>query len=145
MDVPPDIVDRVARLRDDIVFHQHCYFVLDDPIIPDTEFDRLFQQLIELEKQYPSLIVLDSPTQRVGARPLSEFRNAQHSVPMLSLENAFDEEQVINFERRIHNRLGDSSAVRYSAEPKLDGIAISIRFRQGKLVLAATRGDGSVQ
>lgn len=144
MDVPPDIVDRIARLRDDIVFHQHCYFVLDDPVIPDTEFDRLFQQLIELEKQYPSLIVLDSPTQRVGARPLSEFRNARHSVPMLSLENAFDEQQVINFERRIHNRLGDSSAVRYSAEPKLDGIAISIRYRQGKLVLAATRGDGSV-
>ncbi len=144
MDVPPDIVDRVARLRDDIIFHQHCYFVLDDPVIPDTEFDRLFQQLVELEKQYPSLIVLDSPTQRVGARPLSEFRNARHSVPMLSLENAFDEQQVINFERRIHNRLGDSSAVRYSAEPKLDGIAISIRYRQGKLVLAATRGDGSV-
>ena len=144
MDVPPDIVDRIARLRGDIVFHQHCYFVLDDPVIPDTEFDRLFQQLIELEKQYPSLIVSDSPTQRVGARPVLEFKNARHSIPMLSLENAFDEQQVINFERRIHNRLGDSSAVRYSAEPKLDGIAISIRYRQGKLVLAATRGDGSV-
>ena len=144
MDVPPDIVDRIARLRGDIVFHQHCYFVLDDPVIPDTEFDRLFQQLIELEKQYPSLIVSDSPTQRVGARPVLEFKNARHSIPMLSLENAFDEQQVINFERRIHNRLGDSSAVRYSAEPKLDGVAISIRYRQGKLVLAATRGDGSV-
>jgi DNA ligase (NAD+) len=144
VDVPPDIVDRVARLRDDIVFHQHCYYVLDDPVIPDTEFDRFFQQLIELEKQYPSLIVSDSPTQRVGAKPVSEFENARHSVPMLSLENAFDEQQVIDFERRIHNRLGDSGVVRYSAEPKLDGIAISIRYQQGALVLAATRGDGSV-
>ena len=142
MDAPPDIVDRVARLRDDIAFHQHCYYVLDDPVIPDTEFDRLFQQLIELERLHPSLIVSDSPTQRVGAKPVSEFRNAQHSLPMLSLENAFDEEQVVNFDRRVRDRLGNSGVVSYSAEPKLDGIAISIRYQQGELVLAATRGDG---
>jgi len=99
VDVPPDIIDRVAQLRDDIAFHQHCYYVLDDPVIPDAEFDKLFQQLIELEKQYPSLVVSDSPTQRVGTKPVLEFRNAPHSVPMLSLENAFDEEQVIGMSR----------------------------------------------
>ena len=144
MDVPPDIIDRVAQLRDDIAFHQHCYYVLDDPVIPDAEFDKLFQQLIELEKQYPSLVVSDSPTQRVGTKPVLEFRNAPHSVPMLSLENAFDEEQVINFDRRVHERLGESGVIRYSAEPKLDGIAINIRYEQGELVLAATRGDGLI-
>jgi len=144
VDVPPDIIDRVAQLRDDIAFHQHCYYVLDDPVIPDADFDDLFQQLIELEKQHPSVITSNSPTQRVGPKPISEFRNASHSAPMLSLENAFDEEQVINFDRRVHELLGKPGAIRYSAEPKLDGIAINIRYEQGELVLAGTRGDGLI-
>ncbi len=144
MDVPPDIIDRVAQLRDDIAFHQHCYYVLDDPVIPDADFDDLFQQLIALEKQHPSVITSNSPTQRVGPKPISEFRNALHSAPMLSLENAFDEEQVINFDRRVHELLGKPGSIRYSAEPKLDGIAINIRYEQGELVLAGTRGDGFI-
>ena len=144
MDVTPDIIDRVAQLRDDIAFHQHCYYVLDDPVIPDADFDDLFQQLIELEKQHPSVITSNSPTQRVGPKPISKFRNASHSAPMLSLENAFDEEQVINFDRRVHELLGKPGAIRYSAEPKLDGIAINIRYEQGELVLAGTRGDGLI-
>jgi DNA ligase (NAD+) len=144
VDVPPDIIDRVAQLRDDIAFHQHCYYVLDDPVIPDADFDDLFQQLIALEKQHPSVITSNSPTQRVGPKPISEFRNALHSAPMLSLENAFDEEQVINFDRRVHELLGKPGSIRYSAEPKLDGIAINIRYEQGELVLAGTRGDGFI-
>jgi len=144
MDVPADVVDLAARLREDIEYHQHRYYVLDEPVLPDEEFDRLFQQLTEVENKYPELVVPESPTQRVGARPLSEFAEAQHTLPMLSLDNAFEEEKVRDFDRRVRERLETSADVRYSAEPKLDGTAISIRYERGRMVLAATRGDGQI-
>ena len=144
MPAPPQAVTRVRKLRDEINAHNYRYHVLDDPSIPDAEYDRLMQELVELERRYPDLIVSDSPTQRVGAQPASGFAEVRHSLPMLSLDNAFTEEDVIAFDRRIRERLVADGPIEYSAEPKLDGAAISIRYEQGVLVWAATRGDGTV-
>lgn len=138
------IRERAARIRAEIETHNYRYYVLDQPSVPDSEYDRLMQQLAELERQHPELIVPDSPTQRVGGQPAPQFAEVRHEMPMLSLDNAFEETDVIAFDRRIRERLGHTEALAYSAEPKLDGLAISLRYEDGLLHLAATRGDGTV-
>lgn len=133
---------RVNELRRQIEHHNHRYYVLDDPEISDAEYDRLMQELKDLEAQFPDLITPDSPTQRVGATPVSELDEVVHRVPMLSLDNAFADEDVIAFDRRVRERLETEADIEYAAEPKLDGLAVSFRYEKGRLVLAATRGDG---
>lgn len=135
--------NEIARLRKEINEHNYQYYVLDNPIISDAEYDRLFQTLKALEKQFPQLITSDSPTQRVGDVPLKEFAEVKHAVPMLSLDNAFDEQDIFDFDKRIHDRLHSDNAIEYCCEPKLDGLAISLRYEKGLLVQAATRGDGA--
>ena len=124
--------------------HNYRYHVLDQPSIPDAEYDQLFQQLKQLEEAHPQYIVVDSPTQRVGDQPLDGFSQVQHQLPMLSLDNVFTEEELDAFDARIHQRLGVSDGIQYTCEPKLDGVAISLRYEQGLLVVAATRGDGTM-
>ena len=142
MNIPVAIQQRAAALRTQLAYHNHRYYVLDDPAIPDVEYDRLFAELQQLEQQYPDLITPDSPTQRVGGAPLSGFAEVAHSIPMLSLGNAFSEEELNDFDRRVRQGLAVEQ-VRYCAEPKLDGLAISLRYEDGLLVRAATRGDGA--
>jgi len=134
---------RAAELRRSIEHHNYRYHVLDDPEIPDAEFDRLLIELRELEARHPELVTADSPTQRVGGAPSDEFQEVRHRVPMLSIDNAFSQEDVLAFDRRIRERLGSTAELDYSAEPKLDGLAISVTWENGHLVRAATRGDGT--
>lgn len=132
---------RAARLREEIEQHNHRYYVLDDPLITDAEFDRLFRELQELETAHPELVTADSPTQRVGGTPATEFAQAAHRQPMLSLNNAFDEAEVEAFDRRIREAL-EVDVVEYAVEPKFDGLAISLVYEGGVLIRGATRGDG---
>ena len=138
---------KLIDLRKKIAEHDFAYFVLDDPLVPDAEYDRLMRRLKELEATHPELITDDSPTQRVGVKPTSEFREVQHTIPMLSLNNAFNEDKLLEFDRRVRDRLKASDIeveeIEYVAEPKLDGAAVNLRYEHGQLVLAATRGDGS--
>ena len=133
---------RVEQLREQIRFHNYRYYVLDDPQVPDAEYDRLLGELQALEAEHPELVSADSPTQRVGAKPLSAFGEVKHEVPMLSLDNAFDDDEVGEFDRRVREKL-EVEAVDYTAEPKLDGLAVSLLYEDGVLVRGATRGDGS--
>ena len=135
------IAQQAAHLREQINHHNYRYYVLDDPEIGDAEFDRLLRELQSLEEQYPEVVTLDSPTQRVGATPVAAFGEVRHEVPMLSLDNAFTEEEVRDFDRRVREGLKVDTVV-YSAEPKMDGLAISLMYEAGMLVYAATRGDG---
>ncbi|MCU7934475.1 MAG: NAD-dependent DNA ligase LigA [Candidatus Thiodiazotropha sp. (ex Dulcina madagascariensis)] len=136
---------RIQALRNEIDHHNRQYYVFDEPEIADAEYDRLLRELQRLEAEHPHLITPDSPTQRVGETPLAGFGEVAHSRPMLSLENAFGEEEMGDFERRIRDRLklDDEEKIVYLAEPKLDGLAINLRYVEGRLVLGATRGDGS--
>jgi len=139
---PKKAAARAAELRELLDRYNYRYHALDDPEVPDAEYDRLMLELRALEAQYPQLLIPDSPTQRVGAAPICAFGTVKHSVAMLSLDNAFAEDDVRDFDRRIHERLGDAKPIRYSAEPKLDGLAISARYENGIFVQGATRGDG---
>ncbi|GAB4185955.1 MAG: NAD-dependent DNA ligase LigA [Wenzhouxiangellaceae bacterium] len=132
---------RIDQLRTELQQHNYRYHVLDEPSIPDSEYDRLMRELQALEERYPQWASADSPTQRVGGEPLEAFTEVEHVVPMLSLGNAFDEDEVRRFDERIRKALGQQAVV-YSVEPKLDGLAISLRYEDGVLVQAATRGDG---
>lgn len=143
MSTPLAILQRAAELREQLNLHNYRYYVLDDPQVPDSEYDRLMRELQSLEQQFPNLIVPDSPTQRVGAQPLDGFGEVLHRMPMLSLENAFFDTEMVDFDRRVRERLGEVGEIVYTAEPKLDGLAISLRYESGLLVQAATRGDGS--
>lgn len=138
------VAAEIDSLRLQIAHHDYRYFVLDDPEVPDAEYDRLMRRLRQLEAEHPGLVSPDSPTQRVGGRPQDQFEEVRHLSPMLSLENAFSEEDVRNFDRRIRDRLGDDQEVIYACEPKMDGLAISILYEHGLLVRAATRGDGTI-
>ena len=142
MAIPDDVRAHAARLRERLNWHGYRYYVLDDPEIPDAEYDRLFRELRELEATHPELIAFDSPTQRVGAAPLAVFQPVRHALPMLSLDNAFSAEEVMEFDRRAHERLADTATIQYAAEPKLDGLAVSLRYEDGVLIRGATRGDG---
>ena len=133
---------RADDLRRQLEQHNYRYYVLDDPEVSDAEYDRLLSELKQIEAENPDLITPDSPTQRVGATPVSELQEAVHTTPMLSLDNAFADEDLINFDRRVRERLETDKVIEYVAEPKLDGLAMSFRYENGKLVRAATRGDG---
>lgn len=132
----------LESLKEEINQHNHKYYVLDEPSIPDAEYDRLFKRLKEIEQDHPEWISADSPSQRVGAAPLTSFQQIKHKIPMLSLDNAFSENDIRAFEKRIQDRLKVSHAIEFMAEPKLDGIAVSLFYESGILVYGATRGDG---
>ena len=136
------ISEQINHLRSTLEQHSYNYYVLDTPSIPDAEYDRLLQQLSALETQHPELITADSPTQKVGGAALSKFEQVAHQAPMLSLDNAFSEDEFIAFNRRIKERLMSTEELTFCCEPKLDGLAVSIIYRDGVLVQAATRGDG---
>src|SRR3990167_6880031 len=138
-----DLKKEIIQLRQRIDEHNYYYYVLDNPIISDAEYDKLFQRLKTIEHQHPEWITPDSPTQRVGAAPLGSFAEVKHDIPMLSLENAFTDEDLIAFDQRIRERLKTHANVEYCCEPKLDGLAVSIRYEKGILVRASTRGDGT--
>jgi len=145
-----DVQETLQRLREEIAAHNHRYYVLDAPVISDAKYDELMTQLQALEQQYPDLIVPESPTQRVGGAPLSAFDSVRHAVPMRSLGNAFEPDDIVAFDKRVTDTLraagmvGQDQAVEYMAECKFDGLAISLRYEKGLLVQAATRGDGRV-
>ncbi|MEW6514776.1 MAG: NAD-dependent DNA ligase LigA [Pseudomonadota bacterium] len=139
--MPESPHSRAAFLRAEIERHNHAYYVLDVPTIPDAEYDKLFRELQEIEAAHPELRTADSPTQRVGGAPLPEFRQVQHAVPMLSLNNAFSAEEAEAFDRRCREGLGKET-IDYACEPKYDGLAITLRYEQGIFVQGATRGDG---
>ncbi|NWC55549.1 NAD-dependent DNA ligase LigA [Pseudomonas veronii] len=142
---------RILELRAELDQHDYRYYVLDEPSIPDAEYDRLFQELKALEAEHPELVTRDSPTQRVGGAALSAFTQVKHEIPMLSLGNAFDETTMLEFDRRVTEGLdlptgdlfGGGAVVEYSCEPKLDGLAVSLLYLNGELVRGATRGDGT--
>jgi len=134
---------QIARLREQLNHHSVQYYVLDDPEIPDAEYDRLYRELQSLEQQFPDLITPDSPTQRVGDKPLESFAQVRHELPMLSLDNVFNEDELIDFNKRIQQRLERDDEIIYAAEPKLDGLAVSLLYENGLLVRAGTRGDGT--
>jgi DNA ligase (NAD+) len=132
----------IAELRQEIGRHNHRYHVLDDPLISDAEYDRLFRRLLDLEKAHPELATPDSPTQKVGAAPLERFATVQHSLPMLSLNNAMAPEELEEFEERIRRFLKISDNIEYAVEPKIDGLAVELVYVDGKFTLGSTRGDG---
>ena len=136
------VAARIALLKETLDRYNYRYHALDDPEVPDAEYDRLMLELRALESRYPKFLTPDSPTQRVGAAPVAAFGTVKHALAMLSLDNAFSEEDVRDFDRRIRERLDREEPVRYSAEPKLDGLAISARYEKGVFVQGATRGDG---
>ncbi|MEO8367305.1 MAG: NAD-dependent DNA ligase LigA, partial [Pseudoxanthomonas sp.] len=134
--------DHVTELRRQLEDASYRYHVLDEPNIPDVEYDRLLRELDELEAAHPELVTPDSPTQRVGNAPSSRFAEVRHAIPMLSLGNAFSKGEVRDFVRRIEDKL-ERPVLEFSAEPKLDGLAISLRYEDGKFAQGATRGDGA--
>jgi DNA ligase (NAD+) len=140
--IDPALVEKVENLRKSLHYHNYRYYVLDNPEISDNEYDRMMQELIRLESAYPELSSPDSPSARVGAPPLDEFETAVHSIPMLSLDNAFGNSDIVDFDRRIKRFLNTGEKILYTAEPKMDGVAVEIIYKNGKLALAATRGDG---
>ncbi|VAW64028.1 DNA ligase (NAD(+)), partial [hydrothermal vent metagenome] len=133
----------INQLRDQLNHHSYQYYVLDDPEIPDVEYDRLYRELQSLEKKHPELITQDSPTQRVGDKPLDGFTQVKHEVPMLSLDNVFNEDELNEFNKRVQQRLDSEDEISFAAEPKLDGLAVSLLYEKGLLVRAGTRGDGT--
>jgi len=142
MKAPRGYRARAQTLRREIEHHNYRYHVLDDPEITDAEYDGLVRELIALEEAHPDLVDASSPTQRVGSAPRGDFATVVHSVPMLSLANAFSDEEIVDFDRRVRERLDLSTEIEYAAEPKLDGLAVSLLYEEGVLVRGATRGDG---
>ncbi|HUL23902.1 MAG TPA: NAD-dependent DNA ligase LigA [Thermodesulfobacteriota bacterium] len=133
---------RVDKLREEIEYHNYRYYIHDQPEISDAEYDRLMKELEKLEEQHPELRSPNSPTQRVGASPLQEFEIVRHTIPMLSLANAFDESEAREFDKRVKKFLGTSEEIEYIAEPKFDGLAIELVYEAGQFVVGSTRGDG---
>src|SRR5437764_9846713 len=138
-----EAVKNIAQLREEIRKHDRLYYQDAAPIIRDREYDRLYKQLVDFETRFPDLITPGSPTQHVGGKPLQAFAQIQHRVPMLSLDNTYSEEAVVNFYKRITRLLPDEK-IPVVIEPKVDGVAVSVMYENGKLKYAATRGDGSV-
>ncbi|MGZ5177686.1 MAG: NAD-dependent DNA ligase LigA, partial [Burkholderiales bacterium] len=141
MSVARDVRARITTLREQIERHNYQYHALDAPLVSDAEYDALFRELQELEEKFPELVTPDSPTQRIGTQPQAEFGDVRHRLPMLSLGNAFENEDVIAFDRRVREALGVEQ-VEYAAEPKFDGLAIGLTYADGVFVRGATRGDG---
>src|ERR1700731_396291 len=143
MPSPKDSEKKIEALREKIRHHEYLYYVLDNPEITDAEFDKLMQQLKDLESEHPSLITPDSPTQRVGGKPREGFVKVRHSTPMLSLDNTYNEAELRSWERRVHELTGRED-VDYVCELKLDGMSLALIYEDGKLVRGITRGDGSI-
>ena len=147
MTITAEVTKRIQQLREQLNAYSHQYYVLDAPTVPDAEYDRLYRELEGLEEEHPESVSPDSPTQKVGAKPLASFDQVRHEKPMLSLDNAMNEDELIDFERKVKDRLKNTSVdnqnLEYACEPKLDGLAVSILYEEGQLVQAATRGDGS--
>jgi len=141
-DPDPQIIAKVENLRKTLHHHNYRYYVLDDPEISDAGYDRMMQELIRLEKTYPQLSRPDSPSVRVGAPPLTRFDTISHSVPMLSLDNGFNDGEILDFDNRVKRNLNTADDIIYTAEPKMDGVAIELVYENGKLAAASTRGDG---
>jgi DNA ligase (NAD+) len=141
-DAPAAVLARVQELRQQLHYHNYRYYVLDDPVVADAEFDRLLQELSRLEEEYPELVTPDSPTQRVGAAPLEKFETVPHGLPMLSLENAFSETEAREFEERLQRFLRTTEGFLYVVEPKMDGVAVELVYAGGHLRVGSTRGDG---
>ncbi len=140
----PDARKRIDELVEQITYHNQRYYQLDDPEITDAEYDRLFDELVKLETEFPDLKLPDSPTQRVGAAPATAFRSVRRSIPMLSLNKAITPDEFLDFERRVNEiLLGDSETIEYLTEPKLDGLAVELIYEKGLLILGLTRGDGT--
>ena len=131
-----------AELRQELETHNYQYHVLDNPLVSDAEYDRLFRRLVQLEKEFPELASADSPTLKVGAAPLEKFTTVQHTLPMLSLNNAMDGEELKEFEERIQRFLKHSETIEYAVEPKIDGLAVELVYIDGKFTVGSTRGDG---
>jgi len=147
MTITAEVSKRIQDLRQQLNTYSHQYYVLDEPSVPDAEYDRLFRELESIEKEFPDSVTAGSPTQKVGAPPLASFTQVTHERPMLSLDNAMNETELVDFERKVRDRLKTeidvSVAIEYACEPKLDGLAVSILYEKGQLVQAATRGDGT--
>lgn len=141
-----NIKKQIEKLREEIRHHDYQYYVLDQPVITDAEYDDLMKQLVELEEKYPEFKSADSPTQRVGGQPLKEFEPVEHTVPMLSLSNAFSEGELMDFDRRVKNALAGRTEepIEYIVEFKIDGLSVALDYQEGRLVRGATRGDGHV-
>ena len=137
-----DKVSEIERLRADIRYHNHRYYSLDDTEISDAEYDRIFRRLLALEQQHPELATPESPTQKVGAKPQKTFSEVKHRLPMLSLENSVSDQDLRDFDARVKRFLGNDSPVEYTAEPKIDGLAVELVYENGALTVASTRGDG---
>ncbi len=144
MPTPDHIKDETARLRAEIERHNRLYYVLDAPEISDAEYDAMFRRLVEIEEAHPELRTPDSPTQRVGATPGDQFAPVRHNLPMLSLANAMNDEETLQFDNRIHRFLGTGETISYVAEPKLDGLSVELVYENGIFTLGSTRGDGVV-
>src|SRR5271169_2191426 len=138
-----DARQKIVALRDKIRYHEHRYYVLDDPEVSDAEFDRLVNELKALEAEHPELVTPDSPTQRVGGKPREGFVKVPHSSPMLSLDNTYNEDELRAWEHRVHELSGRTD-VDYVCELKLDGMSLALIYEDGKLVRGITRGDGSI-
>src|SRR5215469_2999409 len=138
-----DIERELDELREEIRRHEHLYYVLDAPEISDADFDRLMQELKKLEAVHPDLVTPDSPTQRVGGKPREGFIKVEHSRPMLSLDNAFNEQELRNWERRVRELAG-TDKIEYVCELKMDGMSMALWYRGGQLARGITRGDGSI-
>lgn len=141
--MPKEIQERVEKLREEIRRYDYYYYVLNQPLISDAEYDKLFRELLELERQYPELVTPDSPTQRVGAPPAEEFAPVEHAIPMLSLANCFDDEELEEWDDRVRRMLG-GEPVEYVCEPKLDGLSVELVYVDGVFTVGSTRGDGRV-
>jgi DNA ligase (NAD+) len=141
-DPDPQIIAKIEHLRKTLHHHNYRYYVLDDPEISDAGYDRMMQELIRLEKTYPQLSRPDSPSVRVGAPPLTRFDTISHSVPMLSLDNGFNDGEILDFDNRVKRNLNTADDIIYTAEPKMDGVAVELVYENGKLAAASTRGDG---
>jgi len=140
----PSAEKRIAELRTELDHHNHLYYVESRPSISDRDYDRLMQELIDLERANPELIAPDSPSQRVGGEVQTELKPVRHAVPMMSIDNTYNEAEVRAFDERVGKALGDGEKPSFVLEPKIDGTSISLRYEDGKLVQAATRGRGNV-
>ncbi len=144
----PDSFDEAFRelthLKQTLAKYDYAYYAMDNPLVSDAEYDQLYQALLKIEKKHPEWVTNDSPSQRVGGQPIEHFKSLPHAAPMFSLSNAFSQDDLVEFDRKVLEKLNLEEAIEYAAEPKIDGLAINIRYENGKLVLAATRGDGVV-
>ncbi|MBQ6268700.1 MAG: NAD-dependent DNA ligase LigA, partial [Bacteroidetes bacterium] len=140
MNINPDIIDELTRLKDLLNKYSYAYYIDSNSLISDFEYDQLFNRLLEIEKEYPELITIDSPSQRVGA-PISKFNSVQHKIPMLSLMNTYNFNELYDFDKRVSNGLNNKT-YSYCSELKIDGVSISIIYENGYFKQAVTRGDG---